>query len=151
MSAARISVPIKRLPYNDDLPLPMYQSKGAAAMDLHAAIKETVVLEPSKSVLIPTGFAIAVPAGYEAQVRPRSGLAARHGITVLNSPGTVDPDYRGEIKVLLVNHASQPFTITRGMRIAQILIFPVPFVEWQEVDELPATTRSEGGFGYTGN
>jgi dUTP diphosphatase len=151
MGVDRITVRIKRFPGNDDLALPTYQSDGAAAMDICAAVKDAVVIQPRERIIIPTGFAVAVPTGFEAQIRPRSGLAAIHGISVLNSPGTVDPDYRGEIKVLLVNHAPEPFTITRGMRIAQILIVPVPFIEWQEVEELPPSKRSEGGFGHTGN
>ena len=119
-------------------------------MDLHAAVEQDMVLEPGGSAPIPCGFAMAVPPGYEAQVRPRSGLAAKNGISVLNTPGTIDPDYRGEVKVILVNHGREPFRITRGMRIAQMMIAPVPRVEWREVSELPPTARGEGGFGHTG-
>jgi dUTP pyrophosphatase len=119
-------------------------------MDVHAAIKDEVAIKPGEVVSIPCGFAIAVPEGYEAQIRPRSGLAAEYGISIPNSPGTIDPDYRGEIKILLANLGSESFIVKRGMRIAQMLILPVPRVEWLEVSELPATTRAEGGFGHTG-
>lgn len=119
-------------------------------MDLPAAVLEEVTVPPGGTVTIPCGFAIAVPPGYEAQVRPRSGLAARNGLTILNAPGTIDSDYRGEVKVILVNHGKDPFTVRRGMRIAQMLILPVPRFEWEEVDELPPTKRGPGGFGHTG-
>lgn len=143
-----IVVPIRRLPGNEDLPLPTYQTAEAVGMDLHAAAEASVA--PGEVAAVPCGIAIAVPVGYEAQIRPRSGLAAKHAISLANSPGTIDPDYRGEVKVLLVNHGREPFRVTRGMRIAQMLILPVPRVEWREVDELPPTSRGEGGFGHTG-
>jgi len=147
-----IQVPIKRLPHGQDIPLPDYQSQHAAGMDLHAAVEENnpVVIEPGTIALIPCGFAMAVPVGYEAQVRPRSGLAVKHGISMPNTPGTIDADYRGEVKVPLINHGQEAITITRSMRIAQMLIKPVPQTEWLEVDDLPPTDRGEGGFGHTG-
>lgn len=143
-----IQVPIRRLPGGEDLPLPAYQTADAVGMDLHAAADATVA--PGEVVGVPCGFAMAVPPGHEAQIRPRSGLAARHAISLANTPGTIDPDYRGEVKVLLVNHGREPFRVTRGMRIAQMLVVPVPRVEWKEVGELPPTTRGAGGFGHTG-
>lgn len=146
-----IPVPIKRLPGHDDVPLPDYQSEHAAGMDLHAAVTTDTSIAPGDITLIPCGFAIAVPVGYEAQVRPRSGLAAKHGISMPNAPGTIDADYRGEVKVPLINHGKVPFVVTRGMRIAQMIIKPVPRTAWREVDELPDTTRGEGGFGHTGH
>jgi dUTP pyrophosphatase len=144
-----VEVLIQRLPGNDDLPLPAYQSEDAVGMDICAAAE--MVIEPGKIAAVPTGFAIAVPAGYEAQVRPRSGLAAKYGISIPNSPGTIDPDYRGEVKVLLVNLGSAPFKVERGTRIAQMLVVPVPRVEWREVRDLPPTRRGSGGFGHTGH
>ena len=143
-------VQIACLPHGKDLPLPAYQSELAAGMDLLAAVTEPVALSPGKRALIPTGIAIALPAGYEAQVRPRSGLAAKQGVTVLNTPGTIDADYRGEVHVPLINHGKSPFTVERGMRIAQMLILPVPGVEMIEVDTLDDTQRGAGGFGHTG-
>lgn len=119
-------------------------------MDLHAAVRESVPLASGDILLVPCGFSVAVPAGFEAQIRPRSGLAAKHGVTVANSPGTIDPDYRGEVKVALVNLGKKAFTVERGMRIAQMLIVPVPKVRWEEVAELPETARGQGGFGHTG-
>jgi dUTP pyrophosphatase len=132
------------------LPLPAYESAAAAGMDLPAAVEQELTLAPGERVLVPTGLAIALPDGYEAQVRPRSGLAARNGITVLNTPGTVDADYRGEVKVILANLGNEDFTIERGMRIAQMVIAPVIQAVWQEADSLPETARGEGGFGSTG-
>ena len=120
-------------------------------MDLPASVTEPVALQPGKFTLIPCGFALAIPAGFEAQIRPRSGLATRHGITVLNAPGTIDRDYRGEVKVLLINHGTEAFTVTAGMRIAQLIVSPVARVEWVRQDELPSTTRADGGFGHTGD
>lgn len=120
-------------------------------VDLHAAINEELVISPGNISPIPCGFAVAIPEGYEAQVRPRSGLAAKQGISIVNSPGTVDSDYRGEITVLLINLGTHPFVVKRGMRIAQMLVSPVPRIEWHEVNHLPPTTRSHGGFGHTGN
>jgi dUTP pyrophosphatase len=134
----------------DELPLPEYKSSHAAAMDLAAAVSEAVALAPGERALIPCGFSIAVPEGFEGQVRPRSGLAARHGVTVVNAPGTIDADYRGEVMVALINLGRDPFVVERGMRIAQLLVVPVPRVTWSEVPELPATTRGTGGFGHTG-
>ncbi len=151
LETATLSVSIKLLPGCEDIPLPAYQTESSAAMDIHAAVSENLVIEPGAIALIPTGFAIAVPDGYEAQVRPRSGLAVKHGITVINSPGTIDSDYRGEVKIAVVNHGAGAFEITRGMRIAQMLIAPVPRVLWQVKEELPDTQRGAGGFGHTGN
>ncbi len=141
---------IKRLENNEDLPLPSYETASAAGMDLPAAVTEDLVLAPGKHALVPTGLAIALPDGYEAQVRPRSGLAARDAITVLNTPGTIDADYRGEVKVILINLGDAPFTVTRGMRIAQMVIAPVTQVQIAEVDRLDETERGAGGFGSTG-
>jgi dUTP pyrophosphatase len=138
------------LPGNADLPLPAYQSKDAVGMDVPAAVTSDVTVAPGEVAAIPCGFAMALPAGFEAQVRPRSGLAAKHAVSVANAPGTIDPDYRGEVKVLLINHGKAPFIVTRGMRIAQLLVVPVPRVAWVEVGELPATERGSGGFGHTG-
>jgi dUTP pyrophosphatase len=145
-----VAVALVRLPHGRDLPLPAYESTAAAGMDLRAAVAADLTLIPGARALIPTGIAIALPPGYEGQVRPRSGLAMRHGITGLNSPGTIDSDYRGEIQVLLVNHGSAPFTVSRGMRIAQLVIAPVTRAQWAEVAELPASARGAGGFGSTG-
>jgi len=147
-----LDVPIQRLTNADGLPLPQAQSEHAAGLDLCAAIpSETpIVLQPGEINLVPTGFAIAVPVGYEAQVRPRSGLATRHGVSMPNTPGTIDADYRGEIKVPLINLGKEPVHITRGMRIAQMLIKPVPPVRLVETDTLPPTARGDAGFGSTG-
>ncbi len=147
---AELVVSIRRLPGNPDLPLPGYQSEEAAGMDLHAAVEGEVAIAPGGIAAVPCGFAIAVPPGYEAQVRPRSGLAARHGISLVNAPGTIDADYRGEVKVLLINHGKEPFRVARGARIAQMVILPVPRVRWREVEELSPTERGAGGFGHTG-
>lgn len=146
----RISASIRKLPGNEDLPLPAYHSAAAAAMDLHAAVHEPLTLSPSRIALVPCGFAMALPEGYEAQVRPRSGLASRHGLTVVNTPGTIDADYRGEVKVALVNLGAEPVVIERGMRIAQLVVAPVVRVTWDVVDELPGSARGAGGFGSTG-
>ena len=145
-----LQVLIRRLPGNEDVPLPSYQSEGAAGMDLHAAVTADLTIASGGIATVPCGFAMAVPPGHEAQVRPRSGLAAKHGISIVNTPGTIDPDYRGEVKVILVNHGPEAFAVTRGMRIAQMLVLPVPRVVWKEVSELPPTVRGEGGFGHTG-
>ncbi|MDI3469443.1 MAG: Deoxyuridine 5'-triphosphate nucleotidohydrolase [Pseudolabrys sp.] len=145
-----IDVAITRLPHGKDLPLPAYQSAQAAGLDLTAAVAAPVTLAPGDRAMIPTGLAIALPPGTEAQVRPRSGLAAKQGVTLLNSPGTIDADYRGEIQVILVNLGREPVIIERGMRIAQMVIAPVMQARWQEVAELPATARGDGGFGSTG-
>jgi dUTP pyrophosphatase len=144
------NVQFKRLPGNEDLQLPRKMTEGAAGFDLQAAINEPVTLQPGERQLIATGFAMAMPNELEAQIRPRSGLAYKHGITVLNSPGTIDADYRGEVKVLLINHGQQPFTIERGERIAQMVIQLVPQINNIEVDELSDTVRGAGGFGHTG-
>ena len=151
MSAA-VRVDIRQLPHGEGLPLPAYQSADAAGLDLLAAVPENapMILGPGKHALVPTGLVIALPTGYEAQVRPRSGLAAKHGVTVLNAPGTVDADYRGEIGVLLINHGDAPFTIRRGERIAQMVIAPVTRAELVAATSLSATDRGSGGFGSTG-
>ena len=149
-SRLEISVAIKRLDGSDDLPLPRYHSAYAAGMDLHAAVSDCVTIQPGQIQLIPCGFAVAVPAGYEAQLRPRSGLAYKHGVTLINSPGTIDADYRGQIMAPMVNHGTAPFSVTRGMRIAQMVIKPVPHIVWEETDVLPPTGRGDGGFGHTG-
>jgi len=146
-----LNVPIQRLAHGQEISLPEYQSDHAAAMDLHAAVTDPVTLAPGDITLIPCGFKMAVPEGYEAQIRPRSGLAVKHGISMPNTPGTIDSDYRGEVKVPLINLGRAAFTVERGMRIAQMLLKPVPRVAWQEVDELPDTARGEGGFGHTGH
>ena len=145
-----LCVQIRRLPGGEGLPLPSYQTALAAAMDLAAAVADPVTLAPGQRHLVPCGFAMAVPEGYEAQIRPRSGLASKHGVTVVNTPGTIDPDYRGEVKVALVNLGQAPFVVERGMRIAQMLVTPVPRVRWDEVTELPDSSRGSGGFGHTG-
>jgi dUTP pyrophosphatase len=150
--SALVKVEIQQLPHGNGLALPAYQSAHAAGLDLLAAVPDDapVMLAPGKHALIPTGLTIALPQGYEAQVRPRSGLAAKHGVTVLNSPGTVDADYRGEVCVLLINHGDQPFPIRRGERIAQMVIAQVAQVELVPVNSLSATDRGSGGFGSTG-
>ncbi|MBT5432420.1 MAG: dUTP diphosphatase [Alphaproteobacteria bacterium] len=145
-----VAVRILCLPHSEGLALPAYATPGSAGMDLRAAIEDGVALAPGCHAMLATGLAIALPDGYEAQIRPRSGLAAKHGVTVLNSPGTVDSDYRGEIKVLLINHGREAFTIARGERIAQMVIAPVTQVTLQEVAELDATERGSGGHGSTG-
>jgi len=132
------------------LPLPAYQTEHAAGMDLCAAVDADVVLAPGAHAIIPTGFAIALPAGFEAQVRPRSGLAAKNAVTVLNSPGTIDADYRGEVGVILINHGKAAFTVTRGLRIAQMVVAPVRTIMWEEKEDLTDTARGAGGFGSTG-
>jgi dUTP pyrophosphatase len=148
----RVVVEIARLPHGEGLPLPAYKSELAAGCDLAAAVPEgtPLVLLPGGRALVPTGIAIALPAGFEAQVRPRSGLSIEHGVTVINSPGTIDADYRGEIRVPIVNHGEKAFTITRGMRIAQLVVAPVVRAEFVETDGLQPTDRGGGGFGSTG-
>lgn len=133
------------------LPLPRYMTEGAAGIDLQADIDAEIILAPGGRALIPTGLAIEIPAGHEAQLRPRSGLALHHGITLLNAPGTIDSDYRGEIQVILANLGHEPFSIRRGDRIAQMVLAPVARAEWVEVESLPPTSRGPGGFGHTGN
>ncbi len=147
-----VKVEIRQLPHGEGLALPAYQSADAAGLDLLAAVPDDapVLLAPGKHAMIPTSLTIALPRGYEAQVRPRSGLAAKHGVTVLNSPGTVDSDYRGEVCVLMINHGDQPFPVRRGERIAQMVIAPVTQVELVPVTSLSATDRGSGGFGSTG-
>jgi dUTP pyrophosphatase len=148
----RVEVRVMRLPHGADLPLPQYQSALAAGLDLLAAVPADAPIElaPGARALVPTGVAIALPPGYEGQVRPRSGLAARHGITLLNAPGTVDADYRGELQVILVNLGTEPFLVSRGMRVAQMVVAPVQHVTLVESDALDSTVRAHGGFGSTG-
>lgn len=145
-----VTVAVRRLSHGADLPLPSAASALSAGVDLHAAIDQPMALEPGARVVVPTGMAIALPAGFEAQIRPRSGLAAKWGITVLNSPGTVDADYRGEIGTILINLGQETFTIEPGMRIAQLVIGRAYGVAWRETDELPASQRGADGFGSTG-
>src|ERR1700726_1761050 len=146
----KLAVSIMTLPHAAGLDLPAYATEHAAGMDLCAAVTNDVVIESGRRALIPTGLSIALPEGYEAQVRPRSGLALKHGITVLNSPGTIDADYRGEVQVILANLGSERFTVTRGMRIAQMVVASYARVEWNEVSELPQSARGTAGFGSTG-
>lgn len=145
-----MKIQFKKLPHARDLPLPSYESKYAAGMDIRAALEEPVELRPSERTLIPTGLKMALPEGYEAQIRPRSGLAYRNGITMLNTPGTIDADYRGEVKVLAVNLGEDSFTINHGDRVAQMVIAPVTQANVQEVESLSETERADGGFGSTG-
>lgn len=147
-SAVRVEV--RRLPHGADLPLPAYKTELAAGLDLRAAIDTALEIAPGRRALVPTGLAIALPRGYEAQVRPRSGLALEHGVTVLNSPGTIDADYRGEIGIVLVNHGDERFVVRRGERIAQLVVAPVVQAELVEVASLDATERGAGGYGSTG-
>ena len=145
-----IAVTIKRLPGNEDIPLPEYQSGGASGMDIRACVRDPVILNAGEIRLIPTGLAISVPPGYEAQIRPRSGLALHHGIGMANSPGTVDSDYRGEIGIILVNWGKKPFCVGRGDRIAQMVVCKICRAEWEIVEDLDETPRGSGGFGHTG-
>lgn len=145
-----VNLKLVRLGHGAELPVPAYESEHAAGADVRAAVDAPVALECGKWVLIPTGFCYEIPLGYEMQVRPRSGLAFKHGITVLNSPGTIDSDYRGELKILLINHGPEPFVINRGERVAQIIIAPVSQASFSEVSELSDTSRGAGGFGSTG-
>lgn len=147
---SELQVPIMVLPHAAGLKLPHYASLHAAGMDLRAAIDDDIILNPGERHLIPTGFAMALPDGYEAQVRPRSGLALKHGVTVLNTPGTIDADYRGEVGVILINHGEHPFHVSRGDRIAQMVIAPCSRVAWKEVASLDETKRGAGGFGSSG-
>nr|WP_264581368.1 dUTP diphosphatase [Rhodoblastus acidophilus] len=148
----RVELKIKRLPHGADLPLPAYQTAGAAGFDLRAAVPADAphILPPGGRALIPTGLAMEIAPGYEAQTRPRSGLALKHGVTVLNAPGTIDSDYRGEVGVILINHGRDPFEIRRGERIAQMVVAPAPQARLIEVDQLSSTARDAGGFGSTG-
>lgn len=147
-----LSIPLVLLPHGEGLPLPRQQTKGAAGVDLAAALEdgEAVTIAPGATAMIPTGLALALPEGFEGQVRPRSGLAAKFGVTVLNSPGTIDADYRGEIKVMLINHGPAPFVVRRGERIAQLVVAPVSMVTFRQVERLDETERGEGGHGSTG-
>ena len=149
-SEAPLSVPVEVLPHGQGLALPAYETAGAAGMDLLAAVEDPLVLAPGARAVVPTGLRIAVPPGHEAQVRPRSGLALKHGITCPNSPGTIDSDYRGELGVILMNAGGEPFTVERGMRIAQLVFAPVVRAAWAPATTLDATARGEGGFGSTG-
>jgi len=145
-----LTLQIRRLPHSEGLPLPAYMTAGASGMDLHAAVFDDVTVDPGAIVLVPTGLEIAIPSGFEAQVRPRSGLAVKHGISLPNTPATIDSDYRGEIRVPLINLGREPFVVSRAMRIAQLVVAPVARVAWEEVSELPATARAAGGFGHSG-
>ena len=146
----RLKIQILRLPHGEGVPLPKYMSRSASGMDLYAAVESEVTLKPGERKLIPTGFKMALPEGYEAQVRPRSGLAVKNGISVLNTPGTIDEDYRGEVGVILVNHGSEDFKVKRNDRIAQMVINKVEQADIEEVKSLSETHRSSGGFGHTG-
>ena len=141
---------IRRRPGHDDLPLPAVATAGSAGWDLRAAVTEPIEIAPGARTSVPTGIEIALPNGYEAQVRPRSGLALRDGLTLLNAPGTIDSDYRGEIRLIVINHGDRAVTIRRGDRVAQLVVHPVPAVSWETVEELPATDRGAGGFGHSG-
>jgi dUTP pyrophosphatase len=145
-----LTVQIRRLPSSAGLDLPTYMTHGAAGMDLYAAVADAVVIEAGGIVLVPTGLEVAIPDGFEGQVRPRSGLAVKHGISLPNTPATIDADYRGEIRVPLINLGREPFRVSRGMRIAQLIVAPVARVTWDEVAELPATDRGGKGFGHSG-
>lgn len=145
-----VSIKVRRLSHGSDLPLPAYATSGAAGMDLLAALDAPLHLEPGQRCVVPTGLSIALPAGYELQVRPRSGLALKHGIVLPNAPGTIDEDYRGEVGVIVMNAGQEPFIIERGMRIAQAVIAPVVRATWLECDDLDETERGAGGFGSTG-
>ncbi len=150
MTAQNIKIALRWLPHGVGLSAPRFQTAGAAGADLSAAVIEDFVLQPGTYAAVPCGFAMALPDGFEAQVRPRSGLAARHGVTVLNAPGTIDADYRGEVKVLLINHGPEPLVIKRGDRIAQMVIAPMVQAQFTSVEILDETERAEGGFGSTG-
>lgn len=150
MSAGAAVIEVVRLPHAADLPLPSYATAGAAGMDLLAAVSEPLVVAPAARALVPTGLRLAIPPGHELQVRPRSGLALRHGIVLPNSPGTIDEDYRGELQVIVLNAGAEPFTVERGMRIAQAVLAPVTRAAWREVEALPDSARGAGGFGSTG-
>jgi dUTP pyrophosphatase len=149
-SLERVQVLIQRLSHAEDLPLPAYETGGAAGLDVRAAITHPMTIQPGAIARVPTGFALEVPPGYEMQIRPRSGLASRQGLTLANSPATIDSDYRGEIVIALIHHGAEPIVIERGMRIAQMVLARVPRVQWQEVIELSPTGRGAGGFGHTG-
>ena len=147
-----LSIPIRRVRTSDPLlPLPAYQTSGSAGVDLLADVDSPVIVQPGARVLIPTGLAFAIPEGYEAQVRPRSGLALKHGLTIANAPGTIDSDFRGEVQVILIHLGTDPYTIERGARIAQMIFAPVQRVTFEETSELEPTSRGDGGFGHTGS
>ena len=145
-----ISINFKRLEGNDDIPLPRYETEGSSGMDLRASVEEPVIINPGEIKLIPTGLVVSMPSGYEGQVRPRSGLAVKHGIGLVNTPGTIDSDYRGEIRIIMINWGKRPFTIRRGDRIAQMIICEVTRAVVKLVNELDSTDRGEGGFGHSG-
>jgi dUTP diphosphatase len=145
-----LTMQIRRLPQSEGLPLPSYMTAGAAGMDLHAAVEEDLCIAPGQIVLVPTGLEVAIADGFEGQVRPRSGLAVRHGISLPNTPATIDSDYRGEIRVPLINLGREPFVVSRGMRVAQLVVAPVARVTWDAVEQLPETRRAGGGFGHSG-
>ena len=148
----KVKLKIRQLAGNEDLPLPVYMSQGASGMDLYAAVDadSEVSVKPGEIMLIPTGIQVAIPVGFEGQIRPRSGLALKHGLSIVNSPGTVDSDYRGEVAVILINQGEQPFSIKRGDRISQLVISPVTHAELEIVEELENTSRNQRGFGHTG-
>lgn len=147
---AEVKVQIRRVRHGKSaVPLPRYMTEGSVGLDLAAAVEDEVVLAPLERALVPAGFALALPVGFEAQIRPRSGLALKHGVTLVNSPGTIDSDYRGEVQLAVINLGAEPVTIRHGDRIAQMVIQRVPRVRWEEVDELPASARDAGGFGHT--
>lgn len=150
MQDSTVTVQIMKLPGNEDISLPTQMSQYAAGFDLFAAVREPIELLPGKRALVPAGFSMALPMNMEAQIRPRSGLALKKGVTCLNSPGTIDADYRGEVGVILINHGEEPFQISRGDRIAQMVIQALPVVKWEIVNELPSSDRGAGGFGHTG-
>ncbi|TPW35648.1 dUTP diphosphatase [Oecophyllibacter saccharovorans] len=150
MTASLLRVAVRRLAHAEGLPLPSYATSGAAGVDLVAAIDEDLVIPPGRRILVPTGLCLALPPGYELQIRPRSGLAYRHGLFIPNTPGTIDEDYRGEIKIILMNGGEEEFRVVRGMRIAQAVLAPVSRFQWEEKQVLPETARSAGGFGSTG-
>jgi dUTP pyrophosphatase len=144
-----LKIPIQRLPDYDDISFPMYMTQHASGMDIFAAVREDVIILPGKRAKIPTGIAVAIPVGYEAQIRPRSGLAINHGITLVNSPGTIDADYRGEISVILINHGDSSFVVKKGARIAQMVVHRICKVKWLQSENLQRTSRGAGGFGHT--
>jgi len=149
MTIEKIEVSIRKMPGTEDLPLPRYMTGQAAGMDIMAAVREEVTILPGARTLVPTGVAVALPEGYEAEIRPRSGLAVRHGVTLVNAPGTIDSDYRGEVGVILINHGREPFVIRRGDRVAQMVVHRVCRVVWAVCGELSPTERGDGGFGHT--
>ena len=145
-----LKVPIRRLPHGERLPLPEYVSPGAAGLDLYAAVEGSLTIKPKVTVVVPTGISIALPEGYEGQVRPRSGLALKHNIGIINSPGTIDSDYRGEVRVLMTNFSDKDYVVRRGDRVGQLVISRYERIEWEEKSELPPTDRGKGSFGHTG-